>query len=155
MGTLGADLGGKPPLPKFKIAHVTKKYSNAKSGSRHYTLNCERRMAQFKNDFRRLFIGQLDKNNNSFEEHYKHVYDLAAKEMQKDRDRTFALSSQPHNDKEGSRNKFLGYGRSDFMFSDHDVMNMPLLLLDQRNVRDIYGKGKIDEQTVKSMAHND
>ena len=49
---------GKPPLPKFKMAHVTRKQSKAAdAGSRNYTLNCERRMAQFKNDFRRLFIG--------------------------------------------------------------------------------------------------
>ena len=57
----------------------------------------------------------------------------------------YALSSAPINAKDGPRNKFLGYGRNDFMFNETDVMNMPLLMLDQSNVRDIYGKDKIDD----------
>lgn len=83
------------------------------------------------------------------------MFDLAAKDMQKDKERMFSLSSAPVNAEDGPRNKFLGYGRSDFMFNEHDVMNMPLLLLDQGSVRDIYGKNKIDDQTVKSIAHRD
>lgn len=48
-------------------------------------------MVQFKHDFRKVFIGQLDKNGVSFEEHYKHVFDLAAQEMKKDQERVFSL----------------------------------------------------------------
>jgi len=42
--------------PKFKIIDQSKGKAKARpAGARHYTLNCERRLQEFKDEFRSLF----------------------------------------------------------------------------------------------------
>jgi len=64
-------------IPSFKVVNVPhRKKSIAKSkSSKQYTLNCEKRLGQFKNEFIDFFHKKIDEKNRdgSFENHYSNV----------------------------------------------------------------------------------
>jgi hypothetical protein len=66
------EMGPEKALVKI-IDRSKKSKSQGKNNARNYTLDCERRLEAFKEEFRNLFDKQLESNYGSFDEHYRHV----------------------------------------------------------------------------------
>lgn len=62
----------------FKVIDISKKKKRKTRTRVHYVLDCERRLVQFKKEFKELFNQQLEKNSGSFEDHYGHVFEKMA-----------------------------------------------------------------------------
>jgi hypothetical protein len=60
-------------MANFKVIDISKKKKKVPKTKVHYVLDCERRLTQFKKEFKELFEEKLEKNTGSFEDHYSHV----------------------------------------------------------------------------------
>ena len=72
--------GKQPPEGKFLIAK-DKPPRVVRKNTRNYKLNCERKIDDFKVNFKTEFIKKLDRDGNSFDEHYKSVKNITRKNM--------------------------------------------------------------------------
>ena len=112
-------------------------------------LDCERRLIQFKDEFRALFEQQLQKENNNFEDHYQHVLGRMAQATIDDDQRRMNLFTQPETTL-GTK-----HTKGTFIISEADVLSNPMLKLSEKEFKEMYGSKKLEVQNLKNLTQND
>ena len=133
-------------MKTVKVIDRSKSKKSKSASNRNYTLNCELRIIQFKEEFRKIFDAQLDKNGASFEDHYAHVLSKMAKVTIGDEQRRENLFTQPDVSQ---------HQKGTVIISEADVLNNPMLQLSENQFRQLYGDSKLEIQNLKNLTEND
>lgn len=133
----------------FKVVKDVKRKPKGKTGRAEYTLDCERRLFLFKQELNAKLTDTIGNMGGSFEDHYQRVIDKAKSELRTRKKKRFERMTEP----KGSVNINLAKGR--YIYDQDDVMQLPILHLDEQTIKEIYGEKKLQNQDYTKLAEKD
>lgn len=122
----------------FKVVDKkAKKFAKTQSKS-NYTLNCEKRIGQFKEEFVEFFDNKLEQKNIGFENHYKGVLHQVDLDRKFQNDKIKSLETNLKNQRNRDQDK------GTLFFMDTDVLQSDIRNLSEEKMIQMYGDWIVD-----------
>ena len=149
----GGGKDGQGPKGKrqldFKVMRDIKRKPKSKKNRVDYTLDCERRLTNLKRELTANLDNQIDILGGQFEHHYQKVINRTRYDYNTKQRMRFQRATEP----EG--NYKIDFTKGRYMFDQNDVMQLPIMHLNEETIKEVYGERKLAQQDFAKIAGND